>query len=133
MLTNFRSVIQVVVGMIFIQEGILKFLIPELGYERFLQTSLPYPATVASLVGGIEIMAGTMLLINLQVFVAAFSLLFVMSGALLFTKVPLIFTSGVAMTLHQSRLDFLLCVLLVFILVSSTKRYKKNSLNPFTE
>ncbi len=51
--------IRTMVGLVFLTEGILKFLLPgELGVGRFAHVGFPYPHLLAPFVGGIEIAAG---------------------------------------------------------------------------
>ena len=51
--------IRVIVGLVFLLEGVLKFVRPEaLGAGRFAAIGLPFPHVLAPLVGGIEIGGG---------------------------------------------------------------------------
>jgi putative oxidoreductase len=79
--------IRVLMGLVFLLEGILKFLRPEeLGAGRFEALGLPYPHFLAPFVGGIEIAGGAAILLNLYAGDAAFVLLLVIITALVTTK-----------------------------------------------
>ncbi len=83
--------IRVMVGLVFLTEGVLKFMLPaELGYGRFAAIGLPYPHLLSPLVGGIEIVCGSAVLLNLFAGDAALLLLAVIVGALVTTKLPIL-------------------------------------------
>jgi len=83
--------IRVIVGLVFLLEGILKFLRPEqLGAGRFAAIGLPFPHQLAALVGGIEIAGGASILLNLYAGDAALMLLAVIITALVTTKLPIL-------------------------------------------
>lgn len=83
--------IRVIVGLIFLIEGILKFVRPgELGVGRFVHIGLPIPQVLAPFVGGVEIAAGAALILNLYTGEAAVLLLVVITTALLTTKIPIL-------------------------------------------
>jgi putative oxidoreductase len=113
------DLIRLVVGIVFLSEGILKFFRPEdLGVGRFARIGLPLPSLLAPIVGAVEIIGGLSLLLNLAPGLAAVALLGVISTALLTTKLPVLlgrplgpFTLmkapfyGVLGFLHESRAD----------------------------
>ncbi|MDE3188713.1 MAG: DoxX family protein [Acidobacteriota bacterium] len=115
--------IRVVVGLVFLTEGILKFLYPnELGAGRFAHIGLPFPHVLAPFVGGVEILAGAALILNLYAGDAAMLLLAVSLTAIVTTKVPILLGHplgrfappslshyGWLSFLHEARLD--LCML----------------------
>ena len=83
--------IRVVVGLVFLLEGILKFLRPEeLGAGRFEMLGLPLPHYLAPLVGGIEIGGGVAILLNFYAGDAALALLVIILTALIATKFPIL-------------------------------------------
>jgi uncharacterized membrane protein YphA (DoxX/SURF4 family) len=83
--------IRVVVGLVFLLEGALKFLRPEeLGVGRFAAIGLPFPHLLAPLVGGIEIGGGVAILLNFYAGDAALALLAVIVTALITTKFPIL-------------------------------------------
>jgi putative oxidoreductase len=83
--------IRVIVGVVFLLEGALKFVRPEaLGWGRFAATGLPWPHYLAPLVGGIEIGGGAAILLNFYAGDAALALLVVIVTALVTTKIPIL-------------------------------------------
>lgn len=116
--------IRVTVGLVFLTEGILKFMLPgELGAGRFAHIGLPYPRLLAPFVGGVEVAAGAGLILNLYAGDAALLLLAVIVTALVTTKLPILLGHplwrfapaklnhyGLLSFLHEARTD--LCMLL---------------------
>jgi uncharacterized membrane protein YphA (DoxX/SURF4 family) len=83
--------IRVIVGLVFLVEGSLKFLRPEeLGAGRFAAIGLPYAHQLGPLVGGIEIAGGAAILLNFYAGDAALALLAVIVTALITTKFPIL-------------------------------------------
>ena len=81
--------IRIVVGLVFLTEGILKFVRPdELGAGRFARIGLPFPHLLAPLVGAIEIIAGTAVALGFYAGDAALLLMVVILTALITTKLP---------------------------------------------
>jgi putative oxidoreductase len=64
--------IRLLVGAVFLSEGIQKFLFPaELGAGRFMKIGIPAPELMAPFVGIVEIVCGAMLLCGLLTRIAA--------------------------------------------------------------
>jgi len=83
--------IRVIVGIVFLIEGILKFLRPEeLGEGRFALIGLPFPHLLAPIVGGCEIAGGAAIMLNLYAGDAALLMLIVLVTALVTTKLPIL-------------------------------------------
>jgi uncharacterized membrane protein YphA (DoxX/SURF4 family) len=83
--------VRVIVGVVFLTEGILKFARPaELGSGRFAHIGLPMPSVLAPVVGAVEIASGTAVILNLYAGDAALLLLVVILTALVTTKVPIL-------------------------------------------
>jgi len=128
--------IRVVVGLVFLTEGILKFLHPgELGSGRFAHIGLPLPYITAPLVGAIEIAAGAAVILNLYAGDAAILLLLVIITALITTKIPIVLGRhlgpfappklehyGLLSFLHEARTDLSMLFGLVAILLDSGVR-----------
>jgi len=82
--------VRVIVGLVFLTEGILKFTRPaELGSGRFAHIGLPMPSVLAPIVGAIEIAGGAAVILNLYAGDAALLLLVVILTAIVTTKVPI--------------------------------------------
>src|SRR5271169_5203575 len=111
--------IRILVGWVFVSEGIQKFLFPaQLGVGRFEKIGIPSPHFMAPFVGTVEIVCGTLLVIGLFTRLATVPLLGVISVAIATTKVPMIAKSGVWSMLHEARTDFSMLLGLVFLLIT---------------
>ncbi|MFI0470719.1 MULTISPECIES: DoxX family protein [Saccharopolyspora] len=99
--------IRLVVGGIFLSEGIQKFLFPgELGPGRFAkETPLPAPGFFAYLDGVFEIGCGVLLIIGLLTRLAAIPMIINMIGAEVFTKVPILVQDGFWEYAHEARTE----------------------------
>lgn len=83
--------IRVIVGLVFLLEGILKFARPEsLGAGRFAAIGLPAPRLLAPLVGCVEIGCGAAILLNFFAGDAGVFLLVIIVTALITTKAPIL-------------------------------------------
>ncbi|MFQ6329065.1 DoxX family protein [Nocardia sp. CWNU-33] len=117
------------VGAIFLFEGILKFLRPDaLGTGRFDKAGIPAPGFFAPLDGVFEIACGALILAGLLTRLAAIPMIINMVGALLITKLPILWGNGPLFTdesgwwdfLHESRTDLAqLCGCLFLLLVGA--------------
>ena len=116
--------LRVMVGLIFLTEGILKFVRPqELGAGRFATIGLPFPQVLAPLAAVIEIAGGVAVVLGFYAGDAALALLAVIVVALVTTKLPILLGRplgpfvpaklahyGLGSFLHEARVD--LCMLL---------------------
>src|SRR6266566_8769106 len=110
--------IRVLVGWIFLSEGIQKFLFPDsLGEGRFVKIGIPWPQVMAPFVGIVEIVCGTLLLIGLLTRLAAIPLLIDICVALYSTKIVVLAKNGVWSTLHEARTDVSMLLGLIFLLL----------------
>jgi putative oxidoreductase len=111
--------IRILVGWVFVSEGIQKFLFPaQLGVGRFAKIGIPAPEVMAPLVGTIEIVCGCLLIVGLFTRFAAIPLLGVISVAIVTTKIPMIARAGVWAMLHEARTDFSMLLGLIFLLIA---------------
>ena len=122
--------IRVIVGVVFVTEGALKFIHPaEFGSGRFATIGLPDARMLAPMVGGVEIAGGLAIALNLFAGDAALVLLAVIATALLTTKLPILLGHplgpfvpskvpyyGVLAFLHEARVD--LCMLFGLLAVA---------------
>ncbi|HVZ82509.1 MAG TPA: DoxX family protein [Terracidiphilus sp.] len=125
--------IRVVVGLVFLTEGILKFVQPgELGAGRFAHIGLPIPGVLAPIVAVIEIIAGTAMMLGLYAGDAALALLLIIMVALFTTKLPILLGHrigrfepphlahyGFLSFLHEARTDLCMLFGCVAILIDS--------------
>jgi len=111
--------IRILVGWVFVSEGVQKFLFPaQLGVGRFQKIGIPAPQIMAPLVGAVEIVCGALLLIGLFSRLAAIPLLGVISVAIATTKLPMIAKAGIWSMLHEARTDFSMLLGLLFLLIA---------------
>jgi uncharacterized membrane protein YphA (DoxX/SURF4 family) len=120
------------VGLIFVVEGVLKYLRPEqLGTGRFAKVGIPAAAFLANLDGAFEIGCGAMILAGLLVRLAVVPMIVDMIGALTTTKLTLLWGAaplypgehGLWDFLHESRLEVaMLCGCLFLLAVGSGSR-----------
>jgi putative oxidoreductase len=83
--------IRLLVGGVFLAEGIQKFLFPdELGIGRFVKIGIPWPAISAPFVGAVETLGGALILVGLWTRAAAAVLLIDISVAIITTKIPIL-------------------------------------------
>ena len=109
--------IRVVVGWVFLSEGIQKFLYPEaLGVGRFSKIGIPAPHVMAPFVGVVEVVAGGLLIVGLATRPAAVALLIDIAVALLSTKVPMLEQRGFWAAMHEARTDLAMLFGLIFLI-----------------
>jgi len=89
---DYRSVLpRLIVGLVFLSEGIQKFLFPELvGVGRFEKIGFANPEFLASFVASFEIVCGTLMLFGFSVRIAAIPLFIIMMSAIATTKIPIL-------------------------------------------
>jgi putative oxidoreductase len=110
--------IRILVGWVFLSEGIQKFLFPDsLGVGRFVKIGIPWPQVMASFVGVVEIVCGSLLLIGLVTRLATVPLLFDISVALYSTKIVTFGKNGFWGTMHEARTDVSMFLGLIFLLL----------------
>ncbi|MGC2618413.1 MAG: DoxX family protein [Acidobacteriaceae bacterium] len=110
--------IRILVGWVFISEGIQKFLFPAaLGWGRFAKIGIPDPHLVAPLVGVVEIVCGALVILGLWTRLASVPLLVVIGVAIVTTKIPILHHGGVWAMLHEARVDFSMALGLLFLMV----------------
>lgn len=110
--------IRLMVGAVFLSEGIQKFLFSEeVGSGRFAKIGLPSPEILGPFVGTTEIIAGTLLLLGLFTRLAAFPTLVIMLVAISVTKIDIGLEQGVWEMLHASRTDWSMLIGSIFLLI----------------
>jgi len=112
--------IRILVGWVFVSEGIQKFLFPAaLGAGRFAKIGFPHPALVAAVVGVVEIACGLAVILGLWTRMAAIPLLVIIGTAIITTKIPELHRAGQGLwfMLHDARTDFSMVLGLVFLLI----------------
>jgi uncharacterized membrane protein YphA (DoxX/SURF4 family) len=110
--------IRLMVGLVFISEGVQKFLFPAIrGAGRFEAIGLPNPEFLGYFVGTIEVAGGLLILVGLFTRFAAIPLLIIMSVALYTTKLPMFSLEGFWNMMHASRTDLAMTLGSLFLLV----------------
>jgi putative oxidoreductase len=108
--------LRVLVGWVFLSEGIQKFLFPTaLGVGRFTKIGIPAAGVMAPFVGVVEIVCGTLLIAGLFTALAAVPLLVDIVVAIATTKIPMLAKQGFWAAMHEGRTDF--CMLLGLVAI----------------
>jgi putative oxidoreductase len=116
---DYRSILpRLIVGLVFLSEGIQKFLFPELvGVGRFEKIGFANPEFLAPFVASFEIVCGILVLIGLAIRVSVIPLLIIMITAITTTKIPVLLEKGLWQMAHDSRTDFAMTMLIIFLLI----------------
>ncbi len=110
--------IRLMVGIVFLSEGIQKFLFSEIrGAGRFESIGLPSPEFLGSLVGGFEILCGVLILIGLLTRFASIPTLIIMLVAISTTKIDILMEKGLWEMMHASRTDLSMLLGSLFLLI----------------
>jgi len=110
--------IRLMVGAVFLSEGIQKFLFPDaLGVGRFIKIGIPAPHILAPFVGSVEIVCGLLVLIGLLNRLAAIPLIVVISVAITSTKIPMLLHDGFWKMAHEARADWCMLLGLIFLVL----------------
>jgi len=110
--------IRLMVGAVFLSEGIQKFLFPDsLGAGRFAKIGLPSPEFLGSFVGGFEIGCGALVLLGLLTRLASIPLIVIMLVAIATTKAEVLANEGFWPLLHGSRTDWAMLLGSSFLLL----------------
>jgi uncharacterized membrane protein YphA (DoxX/SURF4 family) len=124
--------IRLLVGAVFLSEGIQKFLFPDLdGAGRFAKIGIPSPEIMAPFVGVVEVTCGLFILAGFLTRLAAIPLLVNIAVAILSTKVPVLLGHGywsfslpkltqygLWSMAHEGRADFSMLMGLLFLLIT---------------
>ncbi|GAB6278136.1 MAG: DoxX family protein [Lentimicrobium sp.] len=115
---------RLIVGLIFLSEGIQKFLFPELvGTGRFEKIGFSDPAFWAYFAGTFEIICGSLILLGLLTRIAAIPLFIIMITAFTTTKLPILIDSGFWKMAHEYRTDFAMTLLLIYLFIYGSGKW----------
>jgi uncharacterized membrane protein YphA (DoxX/SURF4 family) len=123
--------IRLMVGAVFLTEGIQKFLFPdEVGAGRFAKIGIPSPDVMGPFVGVVETVCGALILLGLLTRLAAILLIIDMIVAIVTTKIPILLGHGFWGfslrnipyygfwgMMHESRTDFSMLLGSLFLLI----------------
>ena len=115
---------RIIVGLIFISEGIQKFLFPEtVGAGRFAKIGFVNPEFWALFTACFEIICGTFVLIGLRIRVSAVPLLIIMVTAFVTTKYSILMDKGFWQFAHEYRTDYAMTLLIVLLIRYGSGKY----------
>jgi uncharacterized membrane protein YphA (DoxX/SURF4 family) len=120
--------VRLVVGLIFLSEGIQKYLFPELlGTGRFLKIGFTHAEFWAYFTATFEIICGTFVVIGLLTRLASIPLFIIMMTAFVTTKWPILIDKGFWSMAHEYRTDFALTVLLIYLFIAGSGKWSVDS------
>ena len=139
---NANVLIRMVVGGVFLNEGILKFLYPAAqAAGRFAKIGIPFPDFFGPLVGTVETACGVLVIVGLLTRPAAILLFIDISVAIFTTKIPVLLGHGYLgfslmpldhygflSMVHEARTDFSMWFGLLFLLVAGQGRWSTDAL-----
>ena len=116
--------IRLMVGTVFLSEGIQKFLFPAIrGAGRFEKIGLPSPETLGPLVGGFEILCGTLILLGFLTRWASVPIIVIMTVAMATTKAEIFINEGFWEMMHAARTDFAMFLGSLFLFINGGGRW----------
>jgi uncharacterized membrane protein YphA (DoxX/SURF4 family) len=125
---NRALLVRLVVGLIFLTEGIQKYLFPEiLGTGRFLKIGFSDPAFWAYFTGTFEIICGLLIVLGLLVRLAVIPPFIIMMVAFVTTKWPMLMDKGFWSFAHEYRIDFAMTLLLIYLFLYGAGKRKNNA------
>jgi uncharacterized membrane protein YphA (DoxX/SURF4 family) len=111
-------IIRLMVGTVFLSEGIQKFLFPaDVGAGRFERIGIPSPDLVAPFVGCFEIACGALLILGLFTRFAAVPLIIIMLTAIATTKIPILLDERFCKMAHEARTDWSMLLGSTFLII----------------
>jgi uncharacterized membrane protein YphA (DoxX/SURF4 family) len=125
---NRAILVRLIVGLVFLTEGIQKYLFPDLlGTGRFLTIGFNNPAFWAYFTGTFEILCGILVIMGLITRLASIPLIIIMVTAFITTKIPILVHKGVWPWAHEYRTDFAMTLLLIYLLIYGAGRWSFDS------
>lgn len=111
-------IIRLMVGLVFLSEGIQKFLFPAVrGAGRFESIGLPNPEFLGAFVGAFEIVSGVMIVLGFVTRFAVVPTLIIMLVAISTTKVDILMQKGIWEMFHAARTDWSMLLGSIFLMV----------------
>ncbi len=111
-------IIRLIVGAVFLSEGIQKFLFPAIrGAGRFEKIGLPTPEFLGNFVGAFEVLCGCLILLGLITRLASVPLIIIMLFAFVLTKSEVLAEKGFWEMMHGSRTDWAMLLGSIFLLI----------------
>ena len=121
--------IRLAVGLIFFTQGVLKYIDPNMGVNRFAKIGFPHPYFTAHFAGAFEMVCGFLVLIGLVTHIAAIPLLIVICTAIATTKIPELSrpNQGFWFMVSDARTDFSMLMSVLFLLVAGAGSWSVDS------
>ncbi len=117
-------IIRLMVGAVFLSEGIQKFLLPAIrGAGRFEKIGLPSPEFLGIFVGAFEIVCGALILIGLLTRLASVPIIVIMLVAMASTKSEVLAEKGFWEMMHGSRTDWAMLLGSIYLLIRGGGRW----------
>src|SRR5690606_9894115 len=117
-------IIRLMVGVVFLSEGIQKFLFPAVrGAGRFEKIGLPSPDFLGSFVGSFEMLCGTLIIIGFLTRLASIPILTIMMVAIATTKTEIFINDGFWEMMHSARTDFAMLSGSIFLIIKGGGRW----------
>jgi uncharacterized membrane protein YphA (DoxX/SURF4 family) len=122
-------IMRLMVGGVFLSEGILKFVYTNQGVGRFTKLGIPFPDLTATFIGSLEIVGGMLLMAGLFTRVIAIPFIVEMIVAILTTKISLYLGTsplplpsalpkvGFWAVMHETRSDYAQILTSIYLLV----------------
>jgi putative oxidoreductase len=122
--------IRLMTGAVFLWEGIMKFVYPNLGIGRFTKLGFPIPGLTAGFVAWIEIIGGTLMILGWLTRPVAIAFIIEMIVAILSTKISVFFGTsplgqppampkvGLGAVLHDIRSDYAQLMTSLYLLLA---------------
>jgi uncharacterized membrane protein YphA (DoxX/SURF4 family) len=125
---NRAILVRLIVGLVFLTEGIQKYVFPDLlGTGRFLTIGFSNPAFWAYFTGTFEIICGTLVILGLITRIASIPLIIIMITAFITTKIPILVHKGVWPWAHEYRIDFAMTLLLIYLVIYGAGQWSFDS------
>ena len=125
---NRTILIRLIVGLIFLTEGIQKYLFPELlGTGRFLKIGFSNPSFWAYFTGTFEIICGILIVLGLLVRLASIPPFIIMVVAFFTTKWPILMNKGFWQFAHEYRTDFAMTLLLIYLFLYGAGKWSNSA------
>ncbi|AHM62386.1 DoxX family protein [Flammeovirgaceae bacterium 311] len=120
--------IRLMVGAVFLSEGIQKFLFPDTrGAGRFEKIGLPEPEFLGYFVGSFEVLCGLLILLGLLTRLAAIPLIIIMLVAIATTKAEVLANEGFWPMMHGSRTDWSMLLGSIYLLIKGGGRWSADA------
>ncbi len=118
---KFIILIRLLVGIVFLSEGIQKFVFPETrGAGRFEDIGLPLVEFLGYFVGSFEVICGILVLLGAYTRIAVIPLISIMAIAVITTKIPILIDAGIWEMAHAARTDLSMLLCCIFLLAKGS-------------